>query len=281
MFQLFRTFVSVYETRNFTHTAEELYLSQPTISSQIKKLEEHLGIQLFQRSGKQEIQPTPEADFLYPRVLQILEEWADASQRIREKDNFRESCVIGSSHTCAVYFVPRLMPALIKRFPNVDFTLTTMNSEEILQQLLQKKADLGFIEKPVRHEKLTLRNIYQDELVLAGEVGAPYWLLRENESGLRFYNETYLERKNLNPHLIYVNNNEAILALLKEGVGQSIISKLATTRQIPWRPLNQDGSRHFYMASQEPVFRPIVTEITNFIQELVPTIDFERKQSHE
>lgn len=274
MFPLFRTFISVYETRNFTHTAEKLYLSQPTISSQIRKLEEHLGVQLFLRSGKQEITPTQEADFLYPRILLILEEWADTRRHLLEKEDFRESCVIGCSHTCAVYFVPRLMPALIQAFPQVDFTLTTMNSEEVLQQLLQKKADLGFIEKPVRHEQLEFRNIYQDQLVLAGVATAPYWLLRENESGLHFYNEHYLEQENLNPHLIHVNNNEAILALLKAGVGQSIISQLAITDAIPWRPLQGESTRAFYLANQETVFRPIVTEIASFIEELVPTIDF-------
>ena len=55
MFQIFKTFVSVYETHNFTRTADKLYLSQPTVSSQIKKLEEQLQVSLFIRNGKQEM----------------------------------------------------------------------------------------------------------------------------------------------------------------------------------------------------------------------------------
>ena len=74
MFQIFKTFVSVYETHNFTRTADKLYLSQPTVSSQIKKLEEQLQVSLFIRNGKQEIIPTKEADFLYPRIIKIMEE---------------------------------------------------------------------------------------------------------------------------------------------------------------------------------------------------------------
>lgn len=89
MLHLLHTFVSVYETRNFTHTAEDLFLSQPTISAQIKKLEEHLQVDLFIRNGKQEIIPTKEAVFLYPRALQIIEEWEDTSQRLKNQENFR------------------------------------------------------------------------------------------------------------------------------------------------------------------------------------------------
>lgn len=72
LFQIFKTFISVYETHNFTRTADQLFLSQPTVSAQIKKLEENLGVSLFIRNGKQEIIPTKEADFLYPRMLKII-----------------------------------------------------------------------------------------------------------------------------------------------------------------------------------------------------------------
>lgn len=273
MFQLLRTFVSVYETRNFTHTAEELFLSQPTVSFQIKKLEEQLKIQLFHRSGKQEILPTKEAEFLYSRVLQILEEWDDAALRLRKKENFRERCEIGCSHTCAVYFVPKVMPYLIRQFPNVDFSIAMMNSEEVVHQMEQNKVDIGFIEKPSRHESLHQESVYQDELVLTGEPDSPYWLLRENESGLRFYNDVYLEKNNLNPHIIHVNNNEAIIALIKSGVGQTILSKLAVTAEMPWRPLADGNTRDFYFLSHRVVFRATMTEINDYLREIIPTIN--------
>ena len=75
MFQLLRTFISVYETHNFTRSADSLFLSQPTVSAQIKKLEEMLTVPLFIRNGKQEILPTAEADYMYPKILKILNEW--------------------------------------------------------------------------------------------------------------------------------------------------------------------------------------------------------------
>ena len=60
MFQLIKTFIAVYESRNFTQAAEQLYLSQPTISLQVKKLEEQMNATLFIRNGKQEIRITNE-----------------------------------------------------------------------------------------------------------------------------------------------------------------------------------------------------------------------------
>lgn len=270
MLHLLHTFVSVYETRNFTHTAEDLFLSQPTISAQIKKLEEHLQVELFIRNGKQEIIPTKEAVFLYPRALQIIEEWDDTSQRLKNQENFRLQCIIGCSHTCAVYFVPKLIPYLVKQFPNVDFSIKLMNSEEVGQQMAQNKVSIGFIEKPERNEAINQTAIYEDELVLAGKEDSPYWLLRENESGLRFYNEIYLRENNLLPQILYVDNNEAILALLREGFGRSIISKLAISHDIAYEAIHEHHLRHFYLLTHKAVFKDVLREISAYVEILVP-----------
>ena len=64
MFDLLKTFVAVYETRNFSLAAEKMFKTQPTISIQIKKLENELGFKLFERNGKQLILPTKQAEFL-------------------------------------------------------------------------------------------------------------------------------------------------------------------------------------------------------------------------
>ncbi|MFV0557763.1 MAG: LysR family transcriptional regulator [Enterococcus sp.] len=265
MFQLLQTFISVYETKNFTHTAEELFLSQPTVSSQIKKLELQLGVTLFYRNGKQEIIPTTEADFLYPRFLQILEEWQDATGRVVHPENFREHCLIACSHTCAIYFLPKLMPQLMEKFPMVDFDILMMNSEEAKHQMEQNKVDLSFVEKATRSDGLFQTPVYKDELVLAGPKTTSHWLLREHDSGLRFYNELYLQQQNLNPAIIHVNNNEAIVALLKEGVGRAVISKLSLTDGIEWEPLTENNFRKFYLLSHKTVFREILNEIAHYM----------------
>ena len=72
MIELLKTFIVVYETRNFSLAAKQLYKTQPTISLQIQRLEAELGFKLFERKGKQLILPTSQAEFLYPRVVESL-----------------------------------------------------------------------------------------------------------------------------------------------------------------------------------------------------------------
>ena len=72
MFELLKTFVVVYETRNFSVAAKQMFKTQPTISVQIQKLETELGFKLFERKGKQLILPTKQAEFLYPKVVDSL-----------------------------------------------------------------------------------------------------------------------------------------------------------------------------------------------------------------
>ncbi|MGX7163273.1 LysR family transcriptional regulator [Enterococcus massiliensis] len=275
MFQLLQTFVSVYETKNFTQSAERLFLSQPTVSAQIKKLEDQLGVILFLRNGKQEIVPTVEAAFLYPRVLQILEEWQDTEKRLIDHENFRERCVIACSHTCAIYFLPKFLPELVERFPLIDFSLLMMNSDDVVHQMEQNKVDIGFIEKAERSEVLVQAPIYKDELVLAGKADSKYWLLRENDSALRFYNEVYLKQHNLTPNMIYVNNSEAILALLREGIGKAIISKLSVDSGITWEPLKENNIRDFFLLTHKVIFRKILIEVAEAIEEIVAKMNKE------
>lgn len=273
MFQLIKTFIAVYESRNFTQAAEQLYLSQPTISLQVKKLEEQLMTSLFIRNGKQEIRPTEAADFFYPKALQMLELWEDSAQRIREKENFREHCIIACSNTCGVYLVPKIVAHLISLYPMIDFTLEMMNSEEVLHQLEQNKADIGFVEKPVRSEVLNQKIIFRDDLVLVGDPASEYWIMREDHSGMRLVNEDYLKQNNLNPHLIQVNNGEMALSLLNEGIGQSIISKLSLSGNEDWREAPGENHRFFYLLNPKTSFREIIKQILISIEDYLPEIN--------
>ncbi|MDN6839481.1 MAG: LysR family transcriptional regulator, partial [Tetragenococcus halophilus] len=181
MFHLLKTFLSVYETHNFTKTANSLYLSQPTVSAQIRKLEEDLNVSLFIRNGKQEILPTKEADFLYPRVLKIIEEWNDAMTHISTQKNYREKCVLASSQTCGTSLIPKIVPTLVKHFPMVNFSFPVMSGKEIVQELEKAKVDFGLIETPERSELIDRHVITKDELVLAGDPNSDYWLLPETD----------------------------------------------------------------------------------------------------
>jgi len=269
LFQLFKTFISVYETHNFTRSASTLYLSQPTVSAQIRKLEDELGVSLFIRNGKQEIVPTKEANFLYPRLLKIIEEWEDAIHRINTQSSFRDRCVLASSQSCGAYLIPQLVPALIKEFPMIDFSFPVMSSEDIIENLQKAKADFGLIETPERSEQLSRQMVAIDTLVLAGDFSSKYWLVPEEDSPLANFNENYLNIHNLTPNIIRTNNHEMTLALLKNGVGKTIISKLALENHIPWENLDIENTRNFYFVSRKELISEKLVEISIFIQEQI------------
>ena len=266
MFQIFKTFVSVYETHNFTRTADKLYLSQPTVSSQIKKLEEQLQVSLFIRNGKQEIIPTKEADFLYPRIIKIMEEWTDLTVHIHSEEIIRESCVLACTQSCGMYLLPTFVPKLIEKFPMIDFEFPIMGYQDIVHGVEQAKFDFGLIEWAERSEQLKRYIVARDELVLAGDPLSPYCLLNDSLNPLREINDQYLRDNNLLPIFIRTNSFEMIKNLLNQGVGRAIISKLALAKHVPYETLDVDNLRNFYFLTREEVISKLLGEVALFIQ---------------
>ena len=265
MFQNLKVFVTVYELKNFTKAAETLFLSQPTISTQISNLEKKLNVTLFTRKGRHEIIPTKDAEFLYKRALTILDNWEDTVETLNSQEVIRTKCRIACSNTCGIHYLPNLMTTILKNFPDIDFSIQLMNSEEVVTQLKQNKADWGLIEKFVNTEGLKRSLIYVDELVLAGDIHSSYWLNREEDSGTQFYSDMYLKEMNLKPMHIHLNNNEMIAAFLKAGIGQTVLSKQAVPEGVEWLPLSPRYTRNFYFLAKESQIKKRISELEKFI----------------
>ena len=83
MFQRFTIFMQAYKLRNFSEVANTLFISQPTVSVQLKKLEEELHVTLFIRQGPKEVIPTEEADYLYRQLLNLRDEWDHVLEQLQ------------------------------------------------------------------------------------------------------------------------------------------------------------------------------------------------------
>lgn len=273
MFDLLKTFVAVYETRNFTLAAEKMFKTQPTISIQIKKLENELGFKLFERNGKQLILPTKQAEFLYPKVVESLISLSGIFAQAKDSSNFKTDFLLACSNTTAVYLLPKIMSDLVEAFPALAFEIKIMNSQEVIDAVEKNKAHIGLVEKVIVSPLIKKDFVYRDELVLAGNIESDFWILRENESGLYYINETYLYSNHLNPQIIKVNNSEVILALLENGLGKSIISKLALTDSLNWQPLDPEFSyRDLFIIQNEQVLMPDVNSVYTLLMELLAKI---------
>ncbi|GGC94274.1 LysR family transcriptional regulator [Enterococcus wangshanyuanii] len=265
MFKLLNTFRAVYETKNFSKAAEVLFISQPAVSNQIKQLEEELNVELFVRSGRQEMVTTKQAEILYHHLLNLADDWEDILQALKTQSVPKETCKIIASNTFAVYYLPELMKELVRHFPEVSFVLEMDNSEVVLDKIEKHQAHFGFIEKPLITETAIRQEILNDELVHAGDLSSELWLVREESSGVYHYTERYFLENNLSPQKMIIKNNEIIVRCLEKGIGQSILSKKALTPKIHWQSLSSGYQRKFYLIKRDRIDSTQLRKIVHFI----------------
>ena len=129
---------------NVTAAAEKLFTSQPGVSSQIKRLEEELGVTIFERSGKHINGLTPEGELLAERFKVILNE-ADNVKRIAEDFSHPDSGMlsIATTHTQARYILPPVISEFRKRYPKVQLQINQGTPEQIASLTDSGKADIG------------------------------------------------------------------------------------------------------------------------------------------
>lgn len=270
MFKLLKTFQIVYETKNFSQAAKQLFISQPAVSTQIKQLEQELEVTLFIRSGRQDIQTTKQADILYIHLLNLSDDWEDLLQDLNRIGWEKETCVIAASNTFAVHYLPEIMASAIEAFPMLSFSLEMGNSEEVLEKIRKHQAHFGFIEKPLLTEGLIREEIISDELVLAGDLTQKRWLVREENSGVYYYTERYFLENNLIPEKLTIKNNEMIIKCLELGIGKSILSKKAVPETVSFQPLGAEYQRKFYYVKREHIKSSQLNKFGMFINSYYP-----------
>ncbi|WP_338350869.1 LysR substrate-binding domain-containing protein [Enterococcus faecalis] len=157
---------------------------------------------------------------------------------------------------------PKLLKKLTIQFPNFDFSVKMMNSTEVVQSLENNFSHIGLIEKPMETPKLVKDIFLEDKLILAGDSKAKFWILREQESGLRFYNEIYLHENNLSYPIIFVDNNEVLIQMIIEGIGRSIISELSASNLFTYHPIEEIVPfRKLFLLKNNIISKPIISEV--------------------
>jgi DNA-binding transcriptional LysR family regulator len=246
-----RVFRVVADTLNFRRAADELHLTQPAVTSQIKTLEEGLGIALFDRIGR-DITLTPAGITLLQYVRQIEAITNEAVAALapfggQEGIDLR----IGASHTIAIYLLPKLLPRLVREWPKLRIHVIGGSTNEVLHGLTTHQISVGLIESPAFRPELKTEVFGEDELALivrpdhrwtkksvlrAAELVQTPILLREEGSGMRRFVEEYLERNGvLRQQLqtpIDMNSTEAILSAVEAGLGVGFVPCMALEKAL-------------------------------------------------
>lgn len=255
-----KVFRTVAENLNFRRAGEELYLTQPAVTLQIKALEEELGVPLFDRTGRQ-IALTAAGSVLLEYVRQIDGLLAAAEQKIAAlRGSVAGELRIGVSTTIAQYVLPRMLGEFHRGNPQVRLVVKSGNTEEIVNALREKRIALGLIEGPARRGNVREEPFLEDELVLVvpashewAESGlirkaqladAPL-LMREQGSGSRRVIEQALEKAGMKLKSLKIalelDSTEAIKSAVEAGLGVGFASRWATYKEAELRTLREVG----------------------------------------
>lgn len=235
-----RAFAAVARLGSFTRAAEELRLSQPAVSMQIRQLEDHLGLPLFASAGRG-LQLTEAGEEVYRHaraMIQQLDELGEILDRLKGLERGRLTL---SAISTATYFVPQLLGTFSRRYPGITVSLDVTNREEALAHLRDNEADLAIMGQPPSGLELEAGAFMENPLViaaapdhpLAGAKGIPHkrleeevFLVREPGSGTRSAMERFFRDHRLKLKAgMEIKSLEAVKQSVQAGLGLGLLPK--------------------------------------------------------
>jgi DNA-binding transcriptional LysR family regulator len=165
-------FVYVIHCGSFNKAAELLYLSQPSVTARIQSLERELNCKLFDRVGKQ-VQLTEEGKRFLPYAHQVLQVIQKGKQHIQQRKTITHEIRIGCTVSAANYIISDVLARMKLKQPDITYRLFTGTTDDIVNRLLNKEIDLGFVRK-VTHPQIQSALIYEDRIRLYVGEGHPF-----------------------------------------------------------------------------------------------------------
>ena len=248
-----RTFKTVADLKSFSLAAQQLRLSQPSVSYQVKELEEALGLPLLDRLGKS-VHLTEAGSILYSytrRTLDVLDEAAVAFEEMRgiKRGNLR----VGASTTVGIYLLPAALGAFKKLHPGIVISLEIGSRVRVQEQVLLNELDLAVVGPALKDPELAILPFLSDELVvvapaghaLAGRRGLALrdlvsqpFVMREPASGSRWSLEKAARKAGAKLNVaMELGSNGAIKHAVESGLGLAVISRYACALELSSRRL--------------------------------------------
>jgi LysR family transcriptional regulator, low CO2-responsive transcriptional regulator len=235
-----KVFSAVARHNSFTRAAEELFLTQPTVSMQVKQLSKTVGLSLFEQVGKR-LYLTEAGKELYATCQEVFEQLSRFEIAIADIKGLKQGKLRIAVVTTAKYVIPRILGPFCQRYPGIDISLTVTNHQFIIEGMLTNQNDLyilsqlpeevdvqshPFLENPLI--VLACRNhplVGQQNIPLARIAEEPF-IMREPGSNTRKEVQRLFEANHLAPKVkLDLGSNEAIKQAVAGGLGISVLSK--------------------------------------------------------
>jgi DNA-binding transcriptional LysR family regulator len=243
-----KVFRAVAEHLNFRKAGEQLFLTQPAVTLQIKALENDLGMRLFDRTGGK-IALTRQGSVLLDYAQKLAGLATEAERQLGcSEGSVSGELDLGASTTIAQYVLPRLIGAFQEEYPKIRFSLHSGNTSEVVRCLLAGTVSLGLIEGPARERGVRTEPFMEDELVLITPLNfdsdhlthdqflATSLLMREQGSGSRRVVELALEKAGFRlkgfKKVMELDSTEAIKSAVEAGLGLGFVSRWAITKEL-------------------------------------------------
>lgn len=267
-------FINVYENKNFSIAAKNLYLTQPTVSSHITQLEKELNTKLFKRTTKR-VSPTEAGETLYVYAKELLERRENILDIFIEKYGKYEYINFGSSTIPTKYILPGFLTSFKKLHPNIKFEQNTGDTFKVLKDIENKKYKIGFVGGKNDNPDIEFIPFYVDYLVFVTPNTVEYLklirskkpiqnllkcpiILRKNTSGTKKKGDDFLsglgytdEELNI---VARINDQDEVYKYVSSGYGISLFSKIAANtyrddgKILIYNPVSFPIRRNLYIA---------------------------------
>lgn len=281
-----RYFVELAHTQHFTRAAEQLCITQPSLSHAITQLETELGVPLFERTGRTTTLTRFGEQFLLcaQQTLETLDEGVDALQRVARGEGLIR---LGLLRTLGVDFVPGLAARYLRENPgrNIRFTFHTGVTQHLLDGLLEKRFDLVFCSQPPAALQLTAVPVGRQDVVLIVPRNHPLAELHTVDlaetlpypqvyfskgSGMRDVVDGLFAQIGGTPQIAYETEEDQVIAgLVSQGFGISVVPYMEMLLRLDVKILQISRpvlERNFYLVSNDRVYStPAVRQFRQYV----------------
>ncbi len=246
--EVLKIYVTVVEQSSFSRAAEMLNLSQPGVSLHIRNLENEFGIKLIHRSPKY-VKMTEAGAILYRQAKQMISLYEAAKEQMDLLRNEVTGLLrVGASYTIGEYILPHLLAELTLQYPQIEFSVTIANTEEITQIIRSGELDIGLVEGNIDDGGIqVLPPFMKDEIVLVAspnyscaQKGSStsilqdhVWVLREKGSGTREFSDQFIADTGIRVKRTYVfNSSQGVKEAVLAGLGLAMLSRWVVRREL-------------------------------------------------
>lgn len=241
-----RSFLAVLRAGSVTGAAEELVVTQPSVSAAVSALSRELGVELTERVGRS-IKPSPAGEAFAPYAADVIGLLDQGRRAAREGAQVAaRELRIAAVTTAGEHIVPQIMESFSAQNPEIALSLEVGNRQRVFERVRTHQSDLaiagrppseGLSGEPFRDNPIVIITAPADPLAnrrdpTIDELGQRPWLLREEGSGTRTMTEEFLASNELRPRLLTLGSNGAIKQAARAGLGISLQSRLAVQLEL-------------------------------------------------